>query len=537
MLLILGLQICNMIYFGHQKMGYHEDEYYSYFSSNRSDGLYTTDRTWQDRDTILREFSVEEGAGFHYGLVAQVQSWDVHPPLFYDLLHTACSLTPGVFSKWQGISVNILGFVLCFFVMSALLRRLGADPWMRLFVLAIYGFHPMTVSFVMFIRMYTWLTLFVDLCAYLHVRMLQEREQMESPGGWKYFICCILPIMVCSYLGFLTQYYYLIFFFFIGLFYTGYILLTQGHHYGLWKKAWKEAGIYVLSCIISLGLAVATYPSAAVHILRGYRGKEAISEFASAENLVGRLGFFLGLLNNDLFFGMFYVLLLLMIIALIALKIRLRTEYKMLIFAVTGYFLVVAKTALLLGRTSNRYEMPVYGLILVLLALQLRSVVMKGQKFKVPASIILIMVAFFLVGSGLYQKHMVLFLYPEDAQRISNAKAANAGDTAVIVLYNESTPDNVWRLTNEILCYDQVFYMAEDNREELTDSKITNATNLLIYAADNDLPAEEDSSRDRKTESLEIILDANKQMNGLEEIYRDEMWTLYRAVPTAQEDS
>ena len=57
-----------------------EDEYYTYFSTNRSLGLYQPDREWQDKQTILDEFAVKEGEGFNYGLVKLVQSWDVHPP-------------------------------------------------------------------------------------------------------------------------------------------------------------------------------------------------------------------------------------------------------------------------------------------------------------------------------------------------------------------------------------------------------------------------------------------------------------------------
>ena len=79
-LMLLQLLVC--IYFGMQKQGFHQDEYYSFFSSNRSLGLYEPDRQWQTARTIRNEFVVLPGEGFRYGLVAQVQSWDVHPPLF-----------------------------------------------------------------------------------------------------------------------------------------------------------------------------------------------------------------------------------------------------------------------------------------------------------------------------------------------------------------------------------------------------------------------------------------------------------------------
>ena len=72
LILAAGIVLC--LYFGMQKEGFHQDEYYSYYSSNRTAGLYTPDREWVDTDTILNEFEVLPGEGFNYSLVATVQS-------------------------------------------------------------------------------------------------------------------------------------------------------------------------------------------------------------------------------------------------------------------------------------------------------------------------------------------------------------------------------------------------------------------------------------------------------------------------------
>ena len=53
-LLILIIALAVNIYYGFQKAGFHEDEYYTYFSSNRSLGLYQPDRDWQDRQTATK---------------------------------------------------------------------------------------------------------------------------------------------------------------------------------------------------------------------------------------------------------------------------------------------------------------------------------------------------------------------------------------------------------------------------------------------------------------------------------------------------
>ena len=39
----------------------------------------------------------------------------------------------------------------------------------------------------------------------------------------------------------------------------------------------------------------------------------------------------------------------------------------LLLFAGIGYFFTISKTALLLGETSNRYQLPIYGILIFLL--------------------------------------------------------------------------------------------------------------------------------------------------------------------------
>ena len=107
-LLFLQLGVC--FYFGNKKAGFHEDELYTFYSTNKTAGLSVNDRQWLTREQIRNDFVVLPGEGFRYGVVKQMQSWDVHPPFYYYLFHTACSLFPGVFSKWLGIGVNMIGF-------------------------------------------------------------------------------------------------------------------------------------------------------------------------------------------------------------------------------------------------------------------------------------------------------------------------------------------------------------------------------------------------------------------------------------------
>ena len=108
---ILFLQLAVIFYFCNQKEGYHYDEYYSYYSSNKTYGLSPTDRQWKSTEEIISEFQVQKGEEFRFGLVKEMQSFDVHPPLYYYVLHGVCSLFPGVFTKWTGLGINIFFFL------------------------------------------------------------------------------------------------------------------------------------------------------------------------------------------------------------------------------------------------------------------------------------------------------------------------------------------------------------------------------------------------------------------------------------------
>lgn len=536
-ILILQLIIC--IIAGAKKQGFHEDEYYSYYSSNRTAGLFVTDRQWMDTDTIKDEFVVIPGQGFNYGLVATVQSWDVHPPLYYDILHTACSIVPRLFSKWIGIVVNMVAFVIAWFLLSMLMDILRVSDITKLLILAIWGFSPMTVSFVMFTRMYMWMNVFVIGCALLHIILLKAARAVEntillSDGKSMliFWLRYILPVMVCSYLGFLTHYYYLIFFVFMGVCFTIWLLFRRSGKKKISKRI-IEALVYVCSCAVSLGLSIITYPAAAAHIFAGYRGTEAISQFQDIANFPSRIIFFAGLMNNGVFAGTFAVIAIALLVGFMALKIRVSSEYMMLVITGVAYFMVVAKTGLLLGDTSNRYEMPVYWLfILVIITAfelflselsvrietgKLFSLNIKEKIDMISRGILYIFCAFLILWglAGDVSGSKILFLYQEEGAKVQYAK--DNKDAFAVVMYNSATPDKDWWITNELLEYSRIYYIDQENDEKITDEEILGSSKIIVYAADDD----------NKEKMLKMLVDSSDNLESYEEVGHEENWTTY----------
>ncbi len=574
MTLLLCLQIIVLFYYGSRKAGYHEDELYSYYSSNKTAGLFVNDREWTIGESFRNELVVLPGEQFRYGVVKQMQSWDVHPPFYYYLLHTVCSLTPGIFSKWQGISVNLAGFVLSFILLAYAAYLTAVYPMSRQpepsdsqkqayrkrgyalagTVCAMWGFGAAVISGVMFIRMYQWLTVFVLLCLCLHLHALVRKKE-----SWSFY----LLLAVTVFLGFLTQYYYIIFHFFLG---AGFCL------YLLKEKKWKSLMAYVGTCAAAFGAALVYYPSALSHIFRGYRGTEAVGEFANASNTLERLQFFIGLFDKYMMGG--GLALWLLLICLIAMTNRflqkrakrsgreqkreriLTLPVGLLLFTAAGYFFTVAKTALLLGETSNRYELPIYGVLVLLLVYSLYMVLKEMEQGnaqaaeriaaltasgnlsqeeirkryvpdkkitgKVAVLVVVLIAVLNLTGNK------VFFLYPEEA-KVQEFVHQNE-TTPVIVLYNEASETHIWWLLDELSEYENIYLASISGEGEILTSQnflngdAAESKKYIVYMADCENQGEE-LQRLLGTEFQEES-DASGDIS-YEEIARKNMWTIY----------
>ncbi len=506
------VQMAAAFYFCTQKQGFHEDEYYTYYSTARSAGFYVENGQWMDRDVYRSEFVVLPGQQFQYGLVKQVQSWDVHPPVYYWVFHTVASMAPGVFSKWTGLSVNLffhgINLILLTYLTYLVSRR---NEKTALLVTMFYGLTPAAVSGVVFIRMYEMLTMWVLLCAVLHVKAVMRHEEKwrEINAGQaecgKEHSCGVsadrlsvrgflVPIALVTYLGFLTQYYYFIFLFFVGAAFCIYLL-------------WRDRNIhnclrYGVSQITAFALAYLTYPSFPGQMFRGQRGAQATENFMDLSNTAERLRFFYDLLDEYVFGKtLVWLLLLAAVLAVTAYAVsgRRRTAdaaYLILVFAVLGYFLAVSKTALLLGDTSNRYQLPVYGMIVLLLfdgIYRLAKACVKphieritgksgtGMTHYLSAAIVVVCLSVNVMGLA---GGRVVFLYPEDAKQVAFAGERAAADTPVVYVYQPGAEWCIWDVANELLEYPAVYFVADDSEDIITDERISQAEELVVYVAD-----------------------------------------------------
>lgn len=524
-LLVWCIQMLTAVYFCCQKQGFHEDEYYTYYSTARTYGLTIEDGEWMERDTYFNEFVVLEGQEFQYGLVKLVQSWDVHPPVYYWLFHTVCSFFPGQFSKWFGLGINLAAFGLSLFLLRYLsLKVTGYNEKLALFVCLFYGFTPAAMSSVVFIRMYALLTVFVYLCAILHMDVVERDraaigqlseetqkgkcQERNARAGKLSFRRFLLPLMAVTYLGFLTQYYYFIFLFFMASAFCIYLLRRD-------RNLWNCIR-YGVSLAAAFVFAYLTYPSCLGQMFRGQRGAQATSNFFDLSNTWMRISFFWKLLDEYVFGKTLLLLIALAVVGVVFTGFKVwksNAAYLMLLFAVIGYFLAVSKTALLLGNTSVRYQTPIYGMVVLLLF----GAVWggwngRGKRFLAAAAALYVLIGF----SGLFLGRVV-FLYPEAAERVAFAREKAAEDVPVVCLYDAGQSWCVWECADEFFEYDRIYFASQNDAEPILDAVVADSGELVVYLS---------NTADGQGQ-LERILNSNSNLAAYELQYQKKYCDVY----------
>ena len=472
LIITIVLQLAVALCFCMQKQGFHYDENYSYYSSNVTYGLNPPDGDWLSGSTIAEEFCITPGMGFNFPLVAQMQSFDVHPPMYYFLLNIICSLSSGIFSKWQGLILNLIFFVISELLIIAIANKVGnknkAITW---FSLALFGFSPAIISGITFIRMYMLLTSECMALILIHMNMLTDIKNNSSLSRFvKYFI----QIAVTVYIGFLTHYYFAVFAFFVAAFTTLYLFFS--------KNTRKTSYIYAITVIAGLLSAVLSYPASLRHIFRGYRGTEAMGAFFDMNNLSDRMGLFVGLIDDYVLNRTFYILLLIILLAYVQVRFMNKRVSPNLCFGLSfitavGYFAIVMKTALMNYEEAVRYEMPIYGLLIILIVVSLYSLITNtspvtegdsrgGQVQRLLVGVILA-ITLVMQFKGLYDGK-VLFLYPEE--KSEKEFATEHKDDVIIYVYDNDNKWKMWDNAHELEQYNRI-YCIEMNHEGGIDNR------------------------------------------------------------------
>ena len=288
-----------MFYFINQKQGFHEDEIFSYGSSNyKYDNVYRwfgyaeanqdilykqvltgslSNRinnlikyktnieqfnkdeilsketpTWKYKDEALEYLSIQKEDIFNYFSVYQNQARDVHPPFFYYLVHLTSTLFYNNFTKYIIFSINLVFFIGVLLIIKKIVESLNHKE-LVIPTMILYGASIGCISTVMFQRMYMMVTFFSILYLYFIIKFIKDDFKVKDKF---WFILTII-------LGFLTQYYFCIYIVLIFIILSIYLLLNKKY-----KKWFDFLKLHVISALIGIVI----YPFCIEDIFFSYRG-------------------------------------------------------------------------------------------------------------------------------------------------------------------------------------------------------------------------------------------------------------------------
>ncbi|MGI6545409.1 MAG: hypothetical protein ACOX2M_03085 [Fastidiosipilaceae bacterium] len=286
LVIILFLQVGFMVRMGVEKKEYHLDEVYSYVlaNSHRADRITNRPDLWErwiSPGELNEVVTVQEGERFSFGTVYRNNVLDIHPPLYYWALHSVCSLFANRFSKWFGLSLNILLFLLNQLVLYALSKRLLRKPRLALLPPLLYGGSMVALDTVLFLRMYMMLTFWTTLLVWLALDILERGQTAKK----------LVMLYVVTLGGLMTQYLFAIVAFFI----TVSVCLTK-----FWRRQIKEPLIFGATMLGAVGSLLLIYPAALMH-LRGSETNPIGAEIMNHIRLINELGETVRLNLKDLY--------------------------------------------------------------------------------------------------------------------------------------------------------------------------------------------------------------------------------------------
>lgn len=256
-LLLFIFNILLIVYYADLKTGFHIDELYSYAHSNSTQGAFLSENIdsffhdtnkdlqnkWIKGEIFHNYLTVQHDEQFKYKHIWDNMAKDVHPPLYYILLHTVCSFFPDMFTKWHGISLNIMLWSLTLLAMFKLSRLFFNDKYIALTPVVCYAFSQIGIDTVIYTRMYLLQTLLALLLIYENILLLNKNKINNRN---------IFLIFLYSFLGIFTHYNAIIFSFFTA--FTTCIILFL-------RKNWKLLFAYSCAMLCSICLLFVLFPA------------------------------------------------------------------------------------------------------------------------------------------------------------------------------------------------------------------------------------------------------------------------------------
>lgn len=303
-LLVQGLLV---VAYGGKKTAYHVDEIYTFELANCPDTWISSQdgfmESWVDGTQIQKAITVDGLGDLDYATVYRNQKNDVHPPLYYAIIHTVSALFSGAWSKWIGILPNLLFSLLTTVLVYLAGVRLFGRKGPALVAAGWWAWSVGSMSMAVFLRMYAMLTFECMALVLLHLVAVDEVRQGILRKR------TLVGLFLVTLSGILTQYYFLVFCFFLCGIFSLYLCAT---------KRWKLLMQYVVAEVAALCGAIILFPKMLYHIFGGYRGQQAFESAVEGAGFLEGLRTVGNIVNKQLCNGWLGVIVLLAVLAFVA---------------------------------------------------------------------------------------------------------------------------------------------------------------------------------------------------------------------------
>ena len=175
------------------------------------------------------------------------------------LVHTVCSLLPGVFSKWLAYSINVLAMAGILIMLYKIGRKITGNNLYALIGVGAYALSIACITTTIYLRMYATLTFWVLAFVYMSIKLYEKKNTVGIKD------CILLAVTVLC--GVLTQYYFILF---AGL--TGLVFLV----FKIKEKCGKDLIKYIIAAVVGAGLALCIYPYIISNVLGGNCGLSSL---------------------------------------------------------------------------------------------------------------------------------------------------------------------------------------------------------------------------------------------------------------------
>lgn len=463
-----------MIIVLHNKKNMHVDEVFSYGLANNNEGTvmaiedgvtyYPSNEPWIDYMTVDSEHC------FDYINVWENQALDVHPPLYYMILHTICSFFPDSFSLWFAGLINIVFAIATLFFVRKMVILLTENELINWLVSIAFICSAGILSSVTFLRMYILAMFWVTAFSYLIIKQIGEKNTVRT----------YLFIMGITLGGALTHYYCIVYIIFCSVAYGLYLL---------YSRDWKATGWFCLTQIMAALTSIIIFPAMIEHVLSSGRGNQSVSNFIDNSLIVSlkRMQKYFSIVDTQLFGGIFIYIFLFLILFLLTIRKetfkRLKLERKVtvirylcIIIPVVLYFLLISKIAVYL---TDRYMVPIYAVLSTVVFCGIYECIhmLKRRQYVYLFSILIVIM---IVNS--WKNINWQYLYQESETLMKNA--SDYSDVDCVYIY-----DATWKLNSsyyEVSKYHSVTFVKNDKLDLLNNLGEEQKYHLIVMTTGDD---------------------------------------------------